>query len=141
MAIVCPDCGRQYDVTLFQFGQTVECDCGAILEYGEDPPHSRPDPSVDGLDPVELPIDGTLDLHAFAPADVKELVPEYLAACREKGIFRIRIVHGKGTGEMMKTVHAILRRIPEVESFELAGPREGGSGATIALLKGAAVNP
>jgi len=135
MAIQCPDCGRQYDVTLFQFGQTVECDCGAILEYGDDLPHARPDPDAEAMDPVELPIDGTLDLHAFAPADVKELVPEYLAACREKGIFRVRIVHGKGTGEMMKTVHALLGRLYEVEAFELAGPFEGGSGATIAVLR------
>ncbi|MDD8011323.1 MAG: Smr/MutS family protein [Acidobacteriota bacterium] len=84
---------------------------------------------------VELPIDGILDLHAFDPADVRELLPEYLNACREKGIFRVRIIHGKGTGEMMKTVHALLVRLAEVESFALAGPREGGTGATIVLLK------
>lgn len=29
MAIVCPRCGREYDVTLFQFGRTVDCTCGA----------------------------------------------------------------------------------------------------------------
>ena len=28
--------------------------------------------------PVELPIDGVLDLHTFRPQDVKDLVPEYL---------------------------------------------------------------
>jgi dsDNA-specific endonuclease/ATPase MutS2 len=135
MAVQCPDCGRQYDVTLFQFGQTVECDCGAIVAYGEEPPRKRLDPAAENPDTVELPIDGILDLHAFAPADVKELVPEYLAACRERGILRVRIIHGKGIGEMMKTVHAILKRIREVESFELAGPREGGTGATIVVLR------
>ncbi|MCX6566001.1 MAG: Smr/MutS family protein [Candidatus Aminicenantes bacterium] len=87
------------------------------------------------MNPVELPIDGILDLHAFAPADVKELVPEYLAACREKGILRIRIIHGKGTGELMKTVHGILKRVAGIESFELAGPLEGGTGATIVILR------
>jgi len=29
MAIPCPGCGRQYDVTLFAFGRTVDCTCGA----------------------------------------------------------------------------------------------------------------
>lgn len=29
MAIMCPRCGRGYDVTLFQFGRTITCTCGA----------------------------------------------------------------------------------------------------------------
>lgn len=29
MAIPCPECGRQYDVTLFEFGRTIACACGA----------------------------------------------------------------------------------------------------------------
>lgn len=29
MAIPCPRCGRQYDVTLFQYGRTIDCTCGA----------------------------------------------------------------------------------------------------------------
>ena len=122
MAILCPRCGRQYDVTLFQFGAGVDCDCG-----------ERVAPFADET-PVEMPIDGTLDLHTFAPADVKDLVPDYLQACREKGILRVRVVHGKGDGSMLRTVHALLQRIPEVESFELAGASEGGWGATIVHL-------
>ncbi len=31
MAIICPKCKHQYDVTLFQFGSIVECDCGARI--------------------------------------------------------------------------------------------------------------
>ncbi len=34
-------------------------------------------------EPVELPINGTLDLHAFNPKEVNELVPAFLTACRE----------------------------------------------------------
>ncbi|MDX1624685.1 MAG: Mut7-C RNAse domain-containing protein, partial [Gemmatimonadota bacterium] len=29
MAIPCPECGRQYDVTLFDYGRTIHCTCGA----------------------------------------------------------------------------------------------------------------
>lgn len=29
MAVPCPRCGREYDVTLFQFGRTIHCTCGA----------------------------------------------------------------------------------------------------------------
>jgi len=87
-------------------------------------------------EPIEIPVEGTLDLHTFRPSDVKDLVPEYLRACLEKGVLRVRIVHGKGTGVLQRTVHAVLRRFPEVVSFELAGPDEGGWGATIVRLKG-----
>ena len=129
MAILCPNCGRQYDVTLFQFGASVDCDCGErIAPFQES-------------EPLELPVDGTLDLHAFQPADVKTLVPDYLQLCLEKGISRVRIVHGKGDGTMLRTVHALLKKIAEVESFDLAGPEEGGWGATIVRLKTGARKP
>jgi DNA-nicking Smr family endonuclease len=85
--------------------------------------------------PIELAIDGVLDLHTFQPREVKELIPDYLAACREKRIQQVRIIHGKGTGALRDTVHAILRRMPEVNSFRLAGDEGGGWGATIVVLK------
>jgi len=89
----------------------------------------------DGDEPVELPIDGTLDLHTFSPRDVGTLVPEYLAACRERGIGQVRIVHGKGTGALRRTVHALLEREPHVRSYRLAGGGGGGWGATLVDLE------
>ncbi len=130
MAILCPRCGREYDATLFGFGASIRCDCGSEV---------APFPDLlseeDQAESVQMPIDGTLDLHTFAPAEVKDLVPDYLEACREKGILRVRVVHGKGDGSMLKTVHAILGRMPGVESFEPADSCEGGWGATIVHLK------
>ncbi|MBI4641769.1 MAG: Smr/MutS family protein [Candidatus Tectomicrobia bacterium] len=89
---------------------------------------------MDETDPIELPIDGTLDLHTFKPREVKELVPDYLAACREQGILEVRIIHGKGAGTLRRTVHSILGRMPEVSSFKLADESAGGWGATIVVL-------
>ena len=85
--------------------------------------------------PVELPIDGVLDLHTFLPRDVKNLVVDYLAACRERGIFQVRIIHGKGIGQLRQTVHAILAKHPEVASFTLDHPQYGGWGATLVSLR------
>lgn len=84
---------------------------------------------------VDFPIDGTLDLHMFSPGDVKNLVPDYLAECRRRGILQIRIIHGKGTGALRRTVHAILERLPEVLDFRLAGENAGGWGATSVTLR------
>jgi len=33
MAVSCGKCGRQYDVTLFQFGRTINCACGARVGF------------------------------------------------------------------------------------------------------------
>jgi DNA-nicking Smr family endonuclease len=85
--------------------------------------------------PVKLPIDGVLDLHTFHPQEVKDLIPEYLAACRQKGILEVRIIHGKGTGALRETVFGVLGRIPEVVSYGLAGPEGGGWGATLVVLQ------
>jgi len=46
MAIICPGCGRHYDVTLFQFGRTIDCTCGCRvgLEHRIGPPLSDAEP-------------------------------------------------------------------------------------------------
>lgn len=85
---------------------------------------------------VDYPIDGVLDLHMFRPGEVKELIVDYLEECRKRSILTVRIIHGKGTGTLRRTVHAVLGRIPEVDSFRLADIDEGGWGATLVELKG-----
>lgn len=96
---------------------------------------SRSDKNDPFDQPVELPITDELDLHMFRPRDVKDVVLEYLDACRAKGIHTVRIVHGKGTGQLRETVHALLRKHPDVVSFRLAGEGLGGWGATMVALR------
>jgi len=85
-------------------------------------------------DSVEIPIDGVLDLHTFAPRDVASVVDEYLWACVQKGILDVRIIHGKGKGVLRRTVHARLLKHPDVVQYQLDdGP--SGWGVTLVRLK------
>ena len=87
------------------------------------------------LEPIELPLTGELDLHAFAPRDVPSVVGEYVRACREKGILTLRLVHGRGKGVRRAEVRRALSRLDGVVAFNDASPASGGWGATIVELR------
>ena len=91
--------------------------------------------------PAELPVDGELDLHNFHPREVKPLVLAYLDACIARQIFAVRIVHGKGIGNLRRTVHALLERHPGVVSYRLGSHGEGSWGATLVELRPPADDP
>lgn len=93
------------------------------------------DEDLDPDQPVDLPVDGVLDLHAFRPGEVRDLVDDYIDACRERGILALRVIHGKGIGALRRTVHAALQSNPHVLRFELASGDAGGWGATLVWLK------
>jgi len=103
-------------------------------------PNARPDDEPP-REPVQLPLEGVLDLHTFAPRQVTEVLTDYLDACREAGVLEVRIVHGKGIGNLRRTVHAALARRADVVRYALARPEFGGWGATIVRLKAAPCCP
>jgi dsDNA-specific endonuclease/ATPase MutS2 len=85
-------------------------------------------------DDVTLPIEDSIDLHAFLPRDVKDVVMSYLEAAAASGFREVRIIHGRGIGQQRETVRALLARHPHVASFADAPPDRGGWGATIVFL-------
>jgi dsDNA-specific endonuclease/ATPase MutS2 len=85
--------------------------------------------------PVPIPITGELDLHTFNPRDLGELIPAYLDECAARGLREVRIVHGKGTGTLRRTVHALLQRCPNVASIRQGDETSGSWGATIVTLR------
>jgi DNA-nicking Smr family endonuclease len=86
-------------------------------------------------EPVNLPIEDSLDLHAFAPRDVRPVVEEYLKEAAARGFREVRLIHGRGIGVQRASVQALLAGHSLVERFFDAPPERGGWGATIVVLK------
>ncbi len=81
-------------------------------------------------DPVELPIEDTLDLHPFRPQDVRDVVRDYLEAARERGFREVRLIHGRGIGVQRRNVQELLQSLPYVTGFR----DDAHLGATIVVM-------
>ena len=86
-------------------------------------------------DPVVLPIEDSIDLHAFAPKDIPSVVESYLEAARAAGFREVRVIHGRGKGVQKERVRQVLGRSEHVLHFEEATPDRGGYGATVVMLE------
>lgn len=84
-------------------------------------------------DPVAIPIEDSLDLHAFAPADIPSVVDEYVRAAHEGGFREVRLIHGRGRGVQRAVVQRVLDAHPFVEGFRDAP--ESHLGATLVRLR------
>jgi DNA-nicking Smr family endonuclease len=84
-------------------------------------------------EPIELPIDDSIDLHTFAPRDVVSVVDEYLLAARNAGFDVVRLIHGRGKGVQRAAVQQLLRSHEAVEAYWDAP--DSHLGATAVRLK------
>ena len=81
---------------------------------------------------MKVPIEDSIDLHAFAPRDVASVVVEYISAAHEAGLREVRLIHGRGVGVQRARVQQVLRDHPLVVSF--ADAPESHLGATVVRL-------
>jgi DNA-nicking Smr family endonuclease len=84
---------------------------------------------------VPIPIEDSLDLHSFRPADVPSVVEEYLQAAHARGFRDVRLIHGRGIGVQRARVHALLAAHPLVLRYADAPEERGGRGATLVTLR------
>jgi DNA-nicking Smr family endonuclease len=87
---------------------------------------------MNGSDPLKIPIEPQLDLHAFHPRDIPSVVDEYIRAAHERGLREVRLIHGRGKGVQRGIVQGVLDKHPLVEEFWDA--TETHLGATVARL-------
>ena len=85
--------------------------------------------------PIHLPINGTFDLHTFQPKEAGPLVNDYISECLKRGLYSLRIIHGKGKGILRDKVLAVLKQNPNVKSYKPGGAGSGSWGATLVELK------
>ena len=86
-------------------------------------------------EPVAIPLEDSIDLHAFQPKDISSVVEEYLEQCVAAGLSEVRIIHGRGVGVQRNIVRSLLEKHPGVDSFHDAPPQAGGWGATRIVLR------
>ena len=82
---------------------------------------------------MRIPIEDSLDLHAFAPRDIPSVVADYVTAAHEAGFREVRLIHGRGRGVQRGIVQQALERHPLVIEFWDA--TETHLGATVARLR------
>ena len=85
------------------------------------------------MDAHHIPIEDHLDLHAFAPRDVRSVVEEYINAAHAAGLTEVRLIHGRGKGVQRGIVQQALEEHPLVLEFWDA--TETHLGATVARLR------
>ena len=86
-------------------------------------------------EPVEIPIEESIDLHFFRPSEVADVLDAYLEAARERGFREVRVIHGRGRGVQRARIRSRLGKSPHVERFGDAPGDRGGWGATLVWLR------
>ena len=86
-------------------------------------------------EPIVVPIEDSIDLHAFSPKDIPSVVEEYIEHCVQAEIYEVRIIHGRGKGVQRQIIRSILEKHPRVRSFKNAPAEAGGWGSTIVILR------
>lgn len=86
-------------------------------------------------EPVQVPIEDSLDLHFFQPRDIPRMVDAYLDEALARGFREVRLIHGRGKGVQRARVQGMLEEDPRVEAWQEAPPGRGGWGATLVWLR------
>ncbi len=111
---------------------------GEVLEFRRD---ELPLRSLKRLKRGEFAVQDELDLHRMRIEDAETALRVFLGAARRNQFPCVRVIHGKGLrsefGPVLKAlVDRLLRHRGDVLGFCSAPPAQGGTGATLVLLRG-----
>jgi len=72
-----------------------------------------------------------LEVHGLSVDDALEKVDKYLDQAYAAGLPYVYIIHGRGTGALLRAIHEYLSTHPHVSRFRFAEPSEGGTSVTM----------
>ena len=76
-------------------------------------------------------ISPTLDLRGQRYDEAIRNLDKYLDDCLLAGLDKVKIIHGKGTGALIKGVSELLEKDKRVDNFRFGDDKEGGYGVSI----------
>jgi len=85
--------------------------------------------------PLASDAPSAIDVRGMRVDEAMPLVDKALDSASLAGAAELRIIHGKGTGQLGKGIREFLRGHAQVAGLAQAGDREGGSGVTIVTLR------
>ena len=111
---------------------------GEVLEFRRDEVPTR---TLNRLKRGEFAVEDELDMHRMRVDDAEEALRRFLGEARRQQFPCVRLVHGKGLrsefGPVLKAlVDRLLRHRGDVLAFASAPAAQGGTGATLVLLRG-----
>jgi len=77
-----------------------------------------------------MPVGEELDLHGLTVDEALPKLERFVYSAFMAGLYRVRVVHGKGTGVLRSEVRRYLSGHPLVKSYRTADSYHGGIGAT-----------
>ncbi len=67
--------------------------------------------------------------------EAMDKMQSYMDSAKVHRLKSFRIIHGDGSGALRKAVHSALAKDHSVDSYRLGMPQEGGTGATVVVMK------
>ena len=79
-------------------------------------------------------VPGEVDVRGMRVDEAMPIVDKALDSASLAGAAQIRIIHGKGTGQLGRGIREFLRGHPQVAGLATPADREGGTGVTVVTL-------
>lgn len=120
-------------IRLLAAGKELEVSINDVARRRGAAPRATKKPRRKEAEREETPLE--LHLIGLRVDDALKKLEPFLNHASLDGITEVRIVHGKGTGALMRGVREYLDGHPLVDSFRAGEPFEGGGGVTVVRVK------